>query len=188
MKKILLTGFEPFGGLKTNPSMRVLDSINHSNVEKLLLPVSYKRSREILIDKIMEYKPDIILSLGLASSATKIRIEKIGINFQGAKAKDNDGILITDSKISDGPDGLITSFNTSDIIKLLEVKNIPVELSLSAGGYICNTIYYTGLEYNDKNALFIHLPNSKEEDINGFEIDVLIRAVNEVLNYLNNVN
>lgn len=188
MKKILLTGFEPFGGLKTNPSMRVLDSINNPNVEKLLLPVSYKSSREILINKISEYKPDIVLSLGLASSATRIRIEKIGVNFQGAKAKDNDGILITDSKISDGPDGLITNFNTSDIIRLLDEKNIPVELSLSAGGYICNTIYYTGLEYNNKNALFIHLPNSKEEDINGFEINVFIDVVKMTLNYLDNVN
>ena len=182
--KILLTTFEVFNGFKTNSSNLVLEKINNDNIIKLVLPVSYAKARKILIDKINEEKPDYVLSLGLAAGTNLIRVEKIGINFQGAKIADNDGILITDKKISDGADGIITKVNTEKIINLLNDNDIPNTLSLSAGGFICNTVYYTCLEYNKGKALFLHLPHTTIEDEKGLDLDILVKGVSLVIDYI----
>lgn len=185
MKKILVTAFEIFGGHKTNSSMLVLNELNN-DIIKLILPVSYEKARSLLIDKIKKEKPDFVLSLGLSYNDIKIRIEKIGVNFQGASSPDNDGVLKLDEKISNGNDAYITNVNTKEILAILKDNNIPSYLSLSAGGYICNTAYYTALEALNKNALFVHLPPTKEEKEDGLELNLMVDAINLILNYLKN--
>lgn len=173
--KILVTGFEPFLDNLVNPSAKVLELIK-DKYETLLLPVSYKRAPLILNRRLKEYQPDMILSLGLASSRTKISLELIGINYEGGKARDNDNVFITGEKIlPQGPDAIMTEFSVNDFVNILNEQEIPTYLSLSAGSYICNLIYYYCLNYT-KKSLFIHLP-----DLNLSSLLQDLKAINIVL-------
>lgn len=156
--KILLTAFEPFDGLGSNSSLETMKLIECENIIKLTLPVTYKGAREILISKIKEYKPDFIISLGQAGGDSKIRLEKFGLNYTRGRIPDNDGVLLKTGRVSE--EGALAYTTSIDVETLTDLINdtIPSYLSLSAGGYICNTVYYTALECNNNNSLFIHLP------------------------------
>lgn len=112
----------------------------------------------------------------------KIRIEHLGINYQASQSKDNDGIIKNGDKIDLGLDAIFTRFDDNYIINNLKEHQIPVELSLSCGGFVCNTVYYTALEGTSGKALFMHLPEEREN----FSIDTMVEAVERVIDYLKN--
>ena len=184
MKKVLVTAFEPFLDHVSNSSMAVLNRLtDDKDIKTFLLPVSYKKARFGLIDAIDKLKPDYILALGMAYGAKAIRVEKLGINYQYSKALDNDGVLKLGEKIDLGLDAIFTKFDENEIFKILEEHHIKAELSLSAGGYVCNTVYYTALEGTSGKSLFIHLPEERED----FSLDMMEEAVKRVIDYLKNV-
>lgn len=187
MNKVLLTAFEPFLDYKTNSSMEVLKCITNDNIKKILLPVSYNRSKQLLISEINSFKPDIVLSLGLAGKAKEVRLERFAHNIQDSKSPDNDGIILTDNRISEGEYQLETNFNLNEIFNRISNQKIDIKISESAGTYVCNTVYYTSLITNFNNSLFVHLPNSKLEDDEGYDIDLLVEIVNKIIDYLLNL-
>ena len=68
----------------------------------------------------------------------------------------------------------------------LKQNNIPVSLSLSAGLYVCNTVFYQTLFYLSENQLsipagFIHLPLLADEQQSGMEQDVMIEGIITIL-------
>ncbi len=103
MDKILITAFEPFGGEKINSTEKVLnflpEKIGNLEIIKLLLPVVRNKSLCKIKDKIMEEKPKYILSLGQAGGSKNIAIERIGINVDDYRIKDNAGNQPIDEKI-----------------------------------------------------------------------------------------
>lgn len=185
--KILLTAFEPFNNLLTNSSLEVLKFINEPNIIKIELPVSYERSKKLLSEAISRYNPDYVISLGQAQGEEKIRIEYSAINYARASIPDNDGDYRELGKIfKDSDNAYFTNAKVEELVKSINEK-IPTYLSLSAGGYICNTIYYTSLKLMNGNALFIHLPlftgqidNSKSMDLN-----IMVEAVKYIIEYIN---
>lgn len=185
MKKILVTAFEPFLNYDSNSSMMVLNRLaDDKDIKTFLLPVSYKKARFALIDAIDKLKPDYILSLGMAFGLKAIRIEKLAINYQYSKEKDNDGVIKNGDKIDLGLDAIFTKFNEAEIVKLLNDKNIKTDLSLSCGGYVCNTVYYTALEGVSGKALFMHLPEENKD----FSLDMMEEAAKRVIDYLKNTD
>ncbi|MFN8370897.1 MAG: hypothetical protein U0T83_09780 [Bacteriovoracaceae bacterium] len=165
-KTILVTGFIPFANHKENPSEKVATILNGQVIEdyqihSLILPVSYEKSAKILIENYLKLKPKIVLSLGLASDRQKISIERIFINC-------NHGGFEADIKkfhekiINDGPDAYFTNFP----LKAFTSTLIPMEISNSAGTYVCNNISYQLLHFCSKNVEkdqfpkigFVHLP------------------------------
>lgn len=160
--KILLTAFEPFDNLKTNSSLEVFKQINDASIIKKELPVSYIKARDMLKKYIEEIKPDFIINLGQAGGETMLRIEKVALNYTRAKIADNDNDFRANGEVIVGKEfALKTCLNIENIVDNATKEDIPSYLSLSAGGYICNTVYYTSLFYNNSKALFIHLPYFK---------------------------
>lgn len=172
MKKILLTGFEPFGKDKINPSEEVLKKIkteyNHCKVYKIILPVVFKESAIKLKKAIKEIEPDIIISLGLAGGRDNISIERVAINIDDARIPDNNGKQPIDEVISS--EGNAAYFSTLPIKRIVDGINklsIKSSVSNSAGTYVCNHIMYSALHYINENNLksksgFIHIPYAKE--------------------------
>ena len=157
--KILLTAFEPFDGLPTNSSLEVFKRINRENIIKKELPVSYERVKILLNKYIEEYKPDLVISLGQAGGEKKIRVEKVGLNYTRASIKDNDGDFRSKGEVvQNGPKALFSNIDLENIVDNAKNDNVDCYLSLSAGGYICNTTYYYSLFKNNSNAVFIHYP------------------------------
>ncbi|MBT2685102.1 pyroglutamyl-peptidase I [Bacillus sp. ISL-37] len=173
--KVLVSGFEPFGKMKINPTEELLleaESFEIENVEisTILLPVNYDECAEELIKKMDAIQPDVVISCGLAAGRTAITPERIGINVKdtgsGDPYPDNKGKIPTDEMIDeDGPDGLFATLPNRLIEKNLKELNIPAAVSNSAGTFICNNTLYAVLNHIRKNNLhikagFIHFPAS----------------------------
>ena len=179
--KILVTAFSPFGSDTINPSQEVLKYIDE---DKIVLPVSYKRAKEALMDALDKYKPSFILSLGLAGTRKDVSIEEKAINLMGASVKDNDGVLLNEEIIK-GEAELYTNVDINSLIKKLNDNN--VYKSSDCGKYICNEVYYLSLYHNYKNALFIHLPPIKEMREDGKELSYLVDVVKKVIKILKEI-
>ena len=69
--KVLLTGFDPFGGEAVNPAQeavqRVSDNINGAEVIKITIPTVQTKSVKAIEEAIELYNPDIVISLGQAA-------------------------------------------------------------------------------------------------------------------------
>ncbi len=176
--KILLTAFEPFDNLDTNSSLEVLKNINLDYVVKEVLPVSYERVKVKLKEATDRHHPDFIINLGQAGGEKMLRIEKFALNYTRASIADNDNDLRKKGLVfEDGPLALTSNLSIEDILDKAKEDNVESYISLSAGGYICNSCYYTSLYLNDGNALFIHLPyfEGQLEGKTSVNIDILIK-------------
>lgn len=165
--KILITGFDAFGGEKINPASLILDKIGDEidghKIEKLLLPTKFVGTADILEKKIRGMRPDIIISLGQAGGRTDITVERVAINIADASIADNGGKMPIDEKIRwDGENAYFSTLPIKAIVENLRKEEIPASVSNSAGTYVCNFIMYNDLYFADKykniSAGFIHVP------------------------------
>jgi pyroglutamyl-peptidase len=165
MKKILLTGFEPFHRASANSTKDIVLALQAESINGLttaVLPVEFGRSWPTLEALINEHKPDYVIALGQAEGRSQITPEQIAINLDDARIPDNAGNQPLNQKIiADGDDGLFTTLPILEIVELLRKSNIPVAVSLSAGTYVCNHLFYQ-LQYHLRNSQvksgFIHFP------------------------------
>lgn len=177
--KILLTGFEPFGGEPINPSFEAVkllpDTVNGEKIVKLELPTSFKRAPEMLIKAIKKHKPEAIICVGQAGGAKGIRLEKVAINLADAGIPDNDGDLRTDSElVPGGENAYFSTLPITELIKSLSKAKIKAAKSLSAGAYVCNAVFYSLMDFVSKNEIgnnvkyagFIHVPYIPSQTVN----------------------
>ena len=172
--KILITGFEPFGESRINPSQMLVQSLSekgHSQAELVtaVLPVDQARAPEQLKALISTHQPDAILAFGLAAGRTKISLERVGLNLQDFRIPDNRGVTLSDQPIDPtGPAAYFSTLPLRAMLTALLKAGIPAELSLSAGAYLCNLVLYTTLHTLASAAPiipagFIHLPALPEQ-------------------------
>ncbi|MCQ1530460.1 pyroglutamyl-peptidase I [Lutispora saccharofermentans] len=190
--KILVTGFEPFGGEKINPALEVVKRLRHeisgAEVIKLTVPVVFRKSIEVVTNTICELEPDYVLSVGQAGGSADLSVERVGINIDDARISDNDGQQPIDTPID--PEGLPAFFATipvKAIVQAIREERIPVRVSYTAGTFVCNHLMYGVLNHIYKNKLnikagFIHIPFVQEQVTNrtgipSMPIEVLIKAI-----------
>jgi pyroglutamyl-peptidase len=173
MKKLLLTGFEPFLDHPINPTEELvlrLDGaqIGEYEVKGVLLPVDFEKAPVAILEAVREFAPDAVLSLGLAAGRTQITPERIAINCRDGAA-DNSGRALVDSKIvENGADGYFSTLPIRMLVDSLNEKGYPARISNSAGTYLCNNVMYTVLhELMEKKKVdipagFVHVPASHE--------------------------
>ncbi|MCD8023561.1 MAG: pyroglutamyl-peptidase I [Lachnospiraceae bacterium] len=171
--RILVTGFEPFEGENMNSSWeavkRLSEEIAGNQIWKCQLPVSFNQCEEILIQKLEEIRPDLVLCTGLAGGRKGITVERIGINIRDARIPDNGGEQPVDCPIRQGgPVAYFATLPIKAIVKELNENQIPAAISNTAGTYVCNDIFYTLLDWQARNIPeakggFIHLPYTLEQ-------------------------
>lgn len=197
-KRILITGFEPFGNNKMNSSEIVLKNLpdfNFVELYKELLPVSFSRSVKTVIQLLNDIKPDIVISLGQAGSRNSVDIERIAINIDDCRNPDNDGVMFKDTKIiENGPDALFSTLPVRNMADAVVACNIPSKVSNSAGTFVCNHLLYSILYYIKENHLsvkagFVHLPcltepQSDNLEVQSFSLDDLLKAVEVIIKML----
>ena len=182
--KIILTGFEPFGGSEVNSSWETAVRVGQLApkdvcMETLLLPVSFVRAGEMIREALREKRPDVLVMLGQRGKGESIDIERIAINMMDASNPDNDGYHPQEQTIVDG--GEAAYFSNLPVKTLRDAllhRGIPARVSNSAGLYVCNSTYYNALNeiYEQglpTKALFIHLPIISED----FPIEMLTDAI-----------
>lgn len=174
--KILITGFEPFGGEKINPALEAIKRLDNrivgAEIIKVELPTVFKKSIDILENALEKEKPNLVICIGQAGGRDRISIERVAININDASIPDNEGNMPIDEVIfEDGDAAYFSNLPIKAMAEALKSNNFPVEISNSAGTYVCNHIMY-GLLYNiDKKypnmkGGFIHIPYLPEQVIN----------------------
>ena len=165
MKTILLTGFEAFAGLSSNPSQAVARALNNYsvgnvNVISSILPVDglvAPKKIERLLDKL---EPDAVLMLGLAAGRTQIALERVALNVLEYRIPDNAGFTKHGEKVLEGhTDALFSSLPIGNILDAWREARIPAYVSDSAGTFLCNQVMFLARALRpDLPAGFIHLP------------------------------
>ena len=180
IQRTLVTGFEPFGGDKTNPSADLALALDGSKVGRLqiigrVLPVEYAAAGELIVEWLRELRPAVVICTGLAASADVIRIETVAVNEDDSPFPDNAGLLRERSPIvSGGPRSFNSTLPTAHILDECARKKIAIESSSDAGRYVCNHVFYTLLhERLAISAGFIHLPS----DLSTNETSRAIRTI-----------
>jgi pyroglutamyl-peptidase len=173
MRKLLLTGFEPFLNFSINPTQQIVQELDGTELNSLaitgkVLSVNYEKSGEELLHYIGEVQPDVVLSLGLAAGRHKLTPERIAINCDESKDRDNHGHTPDGEPIiNDGPDGLFSTLPIQAFVDRLTHRGYPAEISNTAGTYLCNHVMYQGLYYFLERQRripcgFVHMPASHE--------------------------
>ena len=187
MKKLLITGFEPFGGEKINPSWEAVkllpEKIGDFEITKAEIPVVFENAAETVIAKADELKPDAIICVGQAGGRSGITPEMVAINLRFASIPDNEGNQPKD--IPCVPGGENAYFSTLPVRKMaaaISEASIPCSVSYSAGTYVCNDLIYHVLHHykgTDIKGCFIHVPFIPEQttDKPSMELETIAKAL-----------
>jgi pyroglutamyl-peptidase len=193
MTKVLLTGFEPFGKASLNPSGEIVKQISGDNIVTAILPVTYAQSAESLLALIEQHKPDVVISLGQAEGRTQITPERIAINLDDARLADNEGVTRNDVPIlAGGPVAYESTLPIKAIVEAIKAEGIPSAVSLSAGAFLCNHIFYIAqnkFEGTSTRSGFVHVPLMNEQagefpGLPTMPLDQMIKAVRIMLEVL----
>ncbi|GAB3182887.1 pyroglutamyl-peptidase I [Nesterenkonia halophila] len=195
MTTALITGFDPFAGADHNPSWDVAEELaaraadghliaqaEHTGltVDVHRLPVVHGAALEALDAAIAAVAPDVVLCLGLADGTDAVRLERVGLNLRDARIPDNAGAQPVDEPIVDGgAPALFSTLRLKAAHARITAAQIPVQLSLSAGSFVCNEVLYGLLhrlhggsaeQQDDDEASapvrggFVHVPSLREAD------------------------
>lgn len=170
--KILITGFDPFGGEDTNPSedvLRMLPEIPGAEIRKRILPTAFGTAASILCNAVESFQPDAVVCLGQAGGRAGITVERVAINVRDASLPDNMKKQPVDEPIV--PDGETAYFATlpiKAIVKKIDAAGIKASVSNSAGTFVCNDVlysllYFASTKYPKMKCGFIHLPYTREQ-------------------------
>ncbi|WP_103105086.1 pyroglutamyl-peptidase I [Brevibacillus reuszeri] len=174
MTKVLVTGFDPFGGEPINPaweSVKELAKIESDQykVEVRQIPTVFNKSIEHLYAAIEETKPDIVLCIGQAGGRGDLSIERVAINVNDARISDNEGNQPIDTPIVEhGPAAYWSTLPIKSMVHELQQQGIPASISQTAGTYVCNHVFYGLMHYVAENKAairggFIHIPYLPEQ-------------------------
>lgn len=171
--KILVSGFDPFGGEKINPaieSVKLLpDEIKGAKIIKVEIPTVARKSLKKLEEVIEIEKPDVVLSVGQAGGRTDISVERVGINIDDFRIKDNEGNQPIDEKIAkDGPDAYLVTIPIKAMVQKMIENKIPASVSNTAGTFVCNHVCYgmahlASTKYPNMRTGFVHIPFLPEQ-------------------------
>ncbi|WP_366103769.1 pyroglutamyl-peptidase I [Ottowia sp.] len=148
MRKVLLTGFEPFGGDALNPSWLAAQALRGRRIAghrvvAAQLPTVFGASLERLDALLHQHRPALVVCLGLAAGRAALSLERVAINVQDARMPDNAGAEPVDAPVV--PGGPAAYFSTLPIKAMraaVQAAGVPAEVSQTAGTFVCNHVFY----------------------------------------------
>ncbi len=171
--KILLTAFDPFGGEPVNPAQQAVEAVKDcvagAEIVKCIVPTVFGKSIETVYAAMKKEKPDVTLCIGQAGGRIGMTPERVAINLNDARIKDNEGQQPFDTKIfEDGPDAFFTLLPVKAMVDKMLKAGIPASLSYTAGTFVCNhlmygVLYYISKEFPGMKGGFMHVPFLHEQ-------------------------
>jgi pyroglutamyl-peptidase len=186
--RILVTGFEPFGGHVINSSTAVVNALPRS--ERLvtrILPTVYAESGRIIEYLIRDEQPDAVVCLGLCARSPAILLERVALNINDDTCGDNAGDCANGRVIiPEGPVGYWSTLPLAALHAAMIEKGVPVAWSNSAGTYVCNHVFYTARHATeqlggDRPCGFVHLPQAGD---GGLPLPMLVDAIETCLDVI----
>ena len=185
MRRLLITGFDPFGGQHINPSWAAVsalpDRIGDFILRKLPIPTVFGLAAQQALLAAEEFRPDVILCIGQAGGRDAITPERIAVNIRDARIPDNQGCQPRgEFVIPDGPAAYFTTVPVEQMAQAIRGTQIPAAVSNSAGTFVCNDVLYTLLHHFHGSATkvgFIHVPYLPEQGSPALPLDSIIAAL-----------
>jgi pyroglutamyl-peptidase len=197
--KVLVSGFEPFGGDPINSSLEVVRNLPRAvggcRLSVAELPVVYGAASTMLRRLVALERPDCVIALGLAGGRLSVSFETRAVNLDDARIPDNDGNRPhAVSAVPGAPAALPPTLPLREMIGRLRAAGIPVETSRGAGTFLCNHVFFHLVEHawRDEPSLlagFVHLPfiephRSAHPGAPYLELDLLVRGIVEAIRAL----
>ena len=166
MRKLLITGFDPFAHYQINPSWKVVQALPEQlgdfEITKLLLPNIFGLAGRMLLDKATELRPNVILLTGMDSGSVHVHVDTVAVNLRDALVEDNLGHKPwNEPVIVGGPVAYMSTIPAHEIVQQLQKEHCPVHLGYTTGGYVCNDIFYLACHQYAGTATkigFVHVP------------------------------
>jgi pyroglutamyl-peptidase len=192
MKKLLITGFDPFGGESVNPSWEAVqllpDKIGEYELHKMQIPTVFGVAAQRVLQKAAQVNPDVILCIGQAGGRAAVTPERIGINVRSARIADNAGNQPQEEPIvPNGPDGLFATVPVVKMVQAIQNAGLPGAVSNTAGAFVCNDTLYTVLHHyagTSVRAGFIHVPYIPEQGTPNLPLEQIVQALTAAIEVL----
>lgn len=192
MKKLLITGFDPFGGQRINPSweavQRLPDVIGDFMLCKLQIPTCYARAPQMLLEQAAAIHPDAILSIGQAGGREAVTPERIAVNILDARIADNASVVHAGERIApDGPAAYFATVPVETMTAAIRSAGIPAAVSNTAGTFVCNDVLYSVLHRYAGTGVrvgFIHVPYLPEQGAPSLPLEDIVKALTAAIEVL----
>lgn len=192
MKKLLITGFDPFGGETINPAWEAVkllpDVIGEYTLHKLEIPTVYQKAGERVLAAAETLQPDVILCIGQAGGRAAVTPERVAINVRDARIDDNEGNRPVDMPcVAGGPAAYFTTVPIKKMVEAIRAAGCPAAVSDSAGTFVCNDVLYMLLHrlFNSSVRIgFIHVPFLPEQGQPCLPLAETVRALQAAIEIL----
>lgn len=199
--KILVTGFDPFGGETVNPAWEAVSRLpaetGGAEIVKLQVPTMFGRAPEAVLREVERLRPDFVVSVGQAAGRTAITPERIAINCEEASIPDNAGFQPAGGPVVEGgSDGYFSLLPVKEMTAAIQAAGLPGKVSNTAGTYVCNHLMYHILHachtrYPGMRSGFIHVPCIPEQQAGHPEwfalpLEEIVRGLTAALEVLAN--
>ena len=184
-RKLLITGFDPFGGASINPAWEAVkllpEEIADFEVHKLEIPTVFGLATQKVLEKAADIRPDVILCIGQAGGRAAVTPERIGVNIRDAKITDNAGNQpVGEFVAQEGPAAYFATVPVMAMADAIQAADLPGQVSNSAGAFVCNDTLYGLLHHyagTDVKVGFIHVPWLPEQGSPSLELEKTVRAL-----------
>lgn len=171
---MLVSGFGPFLAHATNPSAILAAALDGAWLEDVSfsalapLPVAYSEAARQTIAAAQN--ADAILALGLADTAQRVRLERRALNLTTSEHADIRGVIQRGPIYPHAPAQYETHVALDAVQTSLRAEGVDSEFSESAGGYVCNDLFFRLLHAADRREicrpiLFVHVPPDAHTDV-----------------------
>lgn len=191
-RRLLITGFDPFGGERINPSweaVRLLpERIGEFVLGKKQIPTQFHIGAQSVLEEADRWQPQVILCIGQAGGRSAVTPERIGVNLRDARIRDNAGCQPRDEKICpEGPDGIFATVPVKKMAEAIQKAGYPGAVSNTAGTFVCNEVLYTLLHRfagTDIKVGFVHVPYLPEQGSPSMALEDIAKALEAAIGAL----
>ncbi|PIE21788.1 MAG: pyrrolidone-carboxylate peptidase [Arachnia propionica] len=169
--RILVTGFEPFGGDAENATMAVVQALaarrwpTGLQVATEVLPVAFEAGPAALRAAAARERPDAAVCLGEAGGRNLVTPERWAKNLADARIADNDGLAPSGKELDDGVEALAATLDVDEVVAAITAAGVPAAASSDAGAFVCNAVYRAALRDLTCPAIFIHVPALRSQGV-----------------------
>ena len=189
MKKLLITGFAPFGGADINPSWQAVqalpEKIGAYQLHKMEIPTVFGEAAALVLARAKEIGADMVISVGMAAGRDAVTPERIAVNIRDARIADNAGNQPRGEFVAaDGPAAYFATIPVEKMSQAIQNGGNRATVSNSAGAYVCNDVMYSVLHHFAGTPVktgFIHVPQLPQQGSPSMELENIIAALTDAI-------
>ncbi len=192
MKRLLITGFDPFGGETLNPAWeavrRLPETVGFWELHKLQIPTVFGKAAEVVKKAAEVIRPEAILCIGQAGGWDCVTPERIAVNIRDARIPDNEGSQPQGAYIEEtGPAAYFATVPVTAMAQAIQLAKLPGRVSNSAGAFVCNDTLYSLLHHYHGTQVkvgFVHVPYLPEQGSPSLSLEQTVKALEAAIKSL----